>query len=205
MLGALDVARRVGRPEVAAVAVGRQDVHGARHGRLGAPVAVVGRHGHGSHGRPVVGPPAGEHLLFAGRPPGDLDGSLVGLRPAGGEERLLQVAGRHFRQKFAEPRLGLRGPLGINARQQRGLLGDGRIHPVVAVPQVGENELGGQVQVLSALLVVDPAAFGLRRHEGIQSLLRRPWRQDILGLVLSDRLRIKPFLLNLVGHIHSPR
>ena len=176
---------------------------GARHGRLGAPVAVVGRHGHGPHGRPVVGAPAGEHLLLARGPPGDLDGPLVGLRPAGGEERLLQVAGRHLRQELAEPRLGLRGPLGVDARQQRGLLGDGRIHPVVAVPQVGEDELGGQVQVLSALLVVDPAAFGLRRHEGIQSLLRRPWRQDILGLVLSDRLRIMPFFLTVVSDIFT--
>ena len=152
------------RPEVAAVAVRRQDVDRARHRWLGAPVAVVGRHRHRPHGRPVVGPARRRPSACRGRR-AILIASSPSVHPFE-KNRLFRSPGR---PPGLARRLRLGRPLGVDARRQRGLPRDGLGGAVLAVPQVAE--VVGEVQNLlpSALWIQRPSPLAATKGVGPSS------------------------------------
>ena len=90
------------RIQPAAIAVRIEHADDAGDARLGGPAARVAGQRDRAGGGAVVRAVARDDLLAAGDPARDLDGVLVGLGAAVGEEGLGQVAGGDLRQHAAQ-------------------------------------------------------------------------------------------------------
>ena len=103
---------------------------------------------------------------------------LVGVGAAIGEEHLVEALGR-----AVEDQLGCLGPslmacAGADGRQPLHLLDDAGDDLGVLVPEVGEDELAGEVEVALAVVVPDGAALTAGDGERGKRALGRPGVED---------------------------
>ena len=148
--------------ERAAVEERPEEVHRAGAAVVVGPAARVAGQVHREVGAAVVGAVRREHLEPAGVQPGHPDRVLDRVCAAVGEEHLVQAARGRRRRSAGPPRSGPRSrAVGAIGAERRRLLLDRRDHPRVLVADVGEDQLGGEVEVLGALVVPDrdPCAF----------------------------------------------
>jgi len=110
----------------------------------------------------MVGTVARDDLVAAGERARHLDGVLVGLGAAIGEEAHLQVAGRHLGQQPAQRAARLVGEARRDVAQLGGLLLDRRDYAGVLVAQVAVDELRGEIEVALAGVVPEVASLGPR-------------------------------------------
>ena len=183
--------RRLDRVPAALDAVVRvQDVNDAAATRsLVGPAPRIARGLHRGAGRAMVGAVAGQDL----RPPRDrardLDRVLVRLRPAEGEEHLVDVAREERRQPGPQPRPGLVGHEGADVRQRLRLALDRFDDPPVAVACIDGHQLAVEVEEPSAVRGVEVDPLGARDGQGLEACLGRPVVQRVAQAELGDLLR----------------
>ena len=124
---------------------------------------------------------ARQDLLAAGRLARQLDGVLVGLGAAVGEEEDVDVAGRDLGQLLAQPGARLGGHERIGVGQLLGLRLDGVDDALVAVADVDAHQLRVEVEVALAVGRVEVDAFGALDRDGVDRALRRPLVQRVLA------------------------
>ena len=155
---------RCARPERRAVEERAEEVDGARRARVRRPPArVTGQVDRGRRGS-VVRAVGGQHLrstrVKACQPHRVLDG----LRTARGEEHVTEADRGHLHDQPRRLATDVRGMAGRQRAQPVRLLPDRRHDARVLVTQVGEDQLGREVQVAATVGVVDVAARAA--HEG---------------------------------------
>ena len=104
--------------------IGIEHAHHARNARLGGPAPRIAGQRNAARGRAVVGAVARHDLVPSGKEARDLDGVLVGLGAAVGEEESVDVAGGDFGELRAQARARLGRHEGIGIGERRGLLVD---------------------------------------------------------------------------------
>ena len=158
--------------------VGVEDVDDARQRRLRPASWIAGRRDRGGRAA-VVRTIARENLLPPGDGSRDLDGVLVRLGPAVGEEEDVDVARSERRQLRPEPgpRLGRHERVGI--RERRSLILDRLHHPRIAVADVHAHQLAVEVDV--ALAFGRPEVDPLRPCDGdrVDGILCRPLEDGV--------------------------
>ena len=171
--------------ERVAVGVGAEEVHHAGDARLGGPAARVAGQGDGPRGGPVVALPGSVDLLPTGEPAGGLDGVLVGLRPAVGEEHVVQVAGGELGHHGGQAGLGLGAEARGDEAELLHLGLHGLQHVAVGVADVDVQQSRTAVDDLAAVRVVHVDPFGAVDHQ---------WVPPALGLPAVDDVRAVQFL-----------
>ncbi len=153
---------------------------------LGCPAArVAGGRDDLARGA-VIRPIARQHLPATGRLARELDGVLVGLGTAVGEEEDVDVAGRELGQLLAQPSARLVGHERIHVRELVGLGLDGIDHALVAVADVDAHQLRVEVEVALAVGRVEIRALSPINGNGIGGGLGRPLIQRVLARQLDD-------------------
>src|SRR5581483_6614704 len=117
--------------------------------------------------------PAGEEAC-------DLDGVLVGFRPAVGEEKRVNIARRDLGQLGAQPRawLGCHERVGIG--QHARLLGNSVDHALVTVADVHAHQLAVEINEALPFRRPEVNALGAGDRYRIHFRLRRPFEQRVL-------------------------
>ena len=131
-----------------------------RRRRSRRPAARVAGGRDGQAGGAVVGAVAGQDLVAAGDLAGQLDGVLVGLGAAVGEEGDVQVAGRQLGQLAAQAGARLVGHEGVREGQPLGLGRDGVDDALVAVADVDGHRLAVEVKEAPSVGRVEVGALG---------------------------------------------
>ena len=144
---------------------------------VGHPAPVPGGDDRCS-GVAVIAAIPGDDLVASGDQARHPDGVLVGVGAAIGEEHLVEALGR-----AVEDQLGCLGPSLIGVRRSDGrqllhLLDDAGDDLGVLVPEVGEDELAGEVEVALAVVVPDGAALTAGDGERGKRALGRPGVED---------------------------
>ncbi len=103
--------------------------------------------------------------MTAGEGARDLDRVLDRLRPAEGEEHLVEVTGQDLGELRSQARPRLGRERGLDILELRRLGGDRVDHPPIAVADVDRHQLAVEVE--------DPAAFG-----GVEVDALRPVDRD---------------------------
>ena len=137
----------VDMPGGAAVRVRVEHAHHARDRRLGGPAPRVAGERRGARRGAVVAAVAGDDLLAPGHPAGQLDGVLVGVGAARGEQRHAEVARRHLGKQPGELRPRLAGEGRRQAVQLPRLAPQRLDQPRVPVAEVQVHHLRGEVQI----------------------------------------------------------
>ena len=139
------VRARLMRAGGAAVRVRVEHAHDAGDRRLGRPAPRVAGERRGARRGAVIAAVAGDDLLAPGHPARQLDGVLVGVGAAGGEQRHAEVARRHLGEQPGELRPRLAGE-GRRQAVQRLRLAPHRLdQPRVPVAEVQVHHLRGEV------------------------------------------------------------
>ena len=183
----------------AAVCVRVEHAHDTGHARFGVPATRVAGQRDGAGRGAVVGAVAGDDLLTARVPAGQLDRVLVGLGAIIGEERCFQVARRDL-GKLGTLVVGHRGR---DRAQRPRLLHDGLDDLRVLMTQAEVHQLGGEVEVLLAVVVpeVAPQTAGHRYRGDLR--LHRPGVKDVLLVQLAHMLPLGRVHCRLF-HVPSP-
>jgi hypothetical protein len=168
-----------------APAVGVRVAHDAHEAGLVGPAAGIPGEGHRAEGRAVVGPVSGEDLVPARVVTGELDRVLDGLRPAEGEEDLVEVAGQDLGQLLPEaaPDLGREGRHDV--LELLGLLRDRVDDPPIAVADVHRHQLAVEVEDPLSVRRVEVDALGVIDRDRVERALDRP-REERVGPVEGD-------------------
>ena len=170
--------------EGAAVRIRTEEVHHAGDARLGGPAARISRQRDGPRRGAVVALPGRVDLVPAGEPARGLDGVLIRLRAAVGEQHVVQVSRCHLRHHGGELGLGL----GAETRGHEAELVHLRLHGVqdvlVAVPQVDVQQARAAVHDPAAVRVVHVDALGMVDHRGQSAALSLPAVDDVLAVQL---------------------
>jgi hypothetical protein len=125
-------------------------------------------------GRSVIGAVGGQDLVAAGVLAGELDGVLVGLGTAVGEEAHLQVARKQLGKLLAEPRADLRGHERIGIGQLLRLSLDRLDHATVAMADVDAHQLAVEVDEALAVRRIEVDPLGALDGDGVDGILRGP-------------------------------
>ena len=136
----------------------------------------------------MVGAVAGDDLVAAGDRPGQLDGVLVRLRAAKGEEDLVDVPGEQLGELLPQQRPRLVRHEGIGERQLVGLALDGLDDAPVAVPGIDAHQLAVEVDIALAVRGVEIDALGGINRDWIGGRLRHPVVQRVLAAEGDDLL-----------------
>src|SRR5690606_12102164 len=178
---ALRLDHRVVGEERAAVGVGREEVHDARQAWLVRPAAVLAGERAGARRRAVERAVGGQHLVAPGEHASHLDGVLVRLAAAGGEEGAGALApGAHLGEQRGELAAHVVDQGRGEVAQLGDLFLDGLDHARVTVPEVGGHQAGGQVEVALAGLVEEERALAAHDGGAAHGGLLAPRRQDVL-------------------------
>ena len=167
-----------------------------------AAVARLAGDGGAEIGAAVIGIFPGDDVLLL-RLAGEVEevlneaqGGIDGGGPAGGEEHMLQIAGRVFRQLGAE----------LDGRRRRDqaegrivaeaprLIGDGLHHLLAGVADIHAPHPAHAVDHLLAVGVVDIDALGLgddQRPAGLRRAQLDPGMDDVLPVQFPERLRFR--------------
>ena len=194
---------RVGVAGRAPVGVRVEHPHHARHRRFGAPAPRVAGEADRAGRRPVVGTVAGDDL----RPPGDVAGEPHGVldrrRPAGGEERRLEIA----RGDLGEERTELAAHVAAHRRpdvaEPVGLALDRLDEARVLVAEVEVDELRLEVEVALAGVVPEPAALAAGDRQRMDVRLGRPRRDRELAVRRGDPLRVVGAMASRPGNARA--
>ena len=146
---------------------------------LGRPAARVAGQGDRPGRAAVVRPVARQDLVPAGDESGQLDGVLVGLGAAVGEEEDVDVAGRDLGQLRAEARARLGGHERVGVGQRLGLALDRLDHLRMAVADVRAHQLAVEVEVALALGGPEVDALGAGHRDRVDLRLRRPLEEGV--------------------------
>ena len=152
----------------------------ARYARLAGPAARVSGGHHHLAGGTVIGAVASQDLVPAGVLARQLDGVLVGLGPAVGEEHHVQVAGRELRQLATQSRARLVGHERIGIGQLLRLRRDGVDDALVTVADVDRHQLAVPVEVPLAVGGVEVAALGRLDRDRVGRVLGHPLEHRVL-------------------------
>ena len=155
-------------------------VHDAGDAWLGGPAPRIAGERDRAGGRAVIRAVAREDLVATGVPARGLDGVLVGLGAAVGEEEAVDVAGRDGGQLRAKPRANLGGHERVGVRELRRLLLDGLHDTRVAVPDVHAHQLAVEVQEALAFGRPEIDALGAVHGNRIHGALRGPLEDGVL-------------------------
>ncbi len=169
-------------PGGAAVRIRVEHAHHAGHRRLGGPAPRVAGERRGACRGAVIAAVAGDDLLPPGDPARQLDGVLVGVGAARGEQRHAEVARRHLGEQPGELRPRLAGE-GRRQAVQRLRLAPHRLdQPRVPVAEVQVHHLGGEVQVAASVGVPEPAALPAADAQPVGAALGAPRVDDGFAL-----------------------
>ncbi len=147
--------------------------------RLVGPAARVAGERHGPEGGAVVRPVAGEHLGPAREVAGELDRVLDRLRPAEGEEDLVEVARHDLGHLRAEAGPDLGGEGRLDVLQLRRLGRDRVDDPAVAVADVHRHQLAVEVDDPAAFGRVEVDPLGVVDRDGVDGALRGPREERV--------------------------
>ena len=136
-----------GGVERAAVEERAEEVDGPGRAVVARPAARVAGHVDREVGAAVVAAVGRQHLVAAGVQPRHAYGVLVGVGAAVGEEDVVEVAGGVARDQPGGLGAGAVGDGGRDRAEVRGLLLDRRDDARVLVAEVGEDQLGAEVEV----------------------------------------------------------
>ena len=126
----------------------------------------------------VIAAIPGDDLVASGDQARHPDGVLVGVGAAIGEEHLVEALGRAVEDQLGCPGPSLIGVRRSDGRQLLHLLDDAGDDLGVLVPEVGEDELAGEVEVALAVVVPDGAALTAGDGERGKRALGRPGVED---------------------------
>ena len=186
--GALALLGVVGGMERRAVGVRTPELHHAGHARFARPATGVAGHRDRTAGGAVVAAVGGEHLLSPGVPARHAQGVLGGLRPAVGEEHLVQRPRRQFGDQPGRLATSVVGEDRGDRAQLVGLLLDRRHELGVLVADVHVDELAGEVEIGASGLVPEPCPRRAGDDDRVERGLRRP-RVEHVGAVVPVRRR----------------
>ena len=158
----------------------------ARNARLRGPSARIAGETHRSRSRAVVRTIAGNDLVTSGEEARDLDGVLVGIGSAVGEEEGVDIARSNLGELRTETRANFRRHERIRVGERRRLLGDGLNDARVAMPDVDGHELAVEVDEALPFRRVEVNSLGARNRNGIDLRLRRPFVQRVLAREVDD-------------------
>src|SRR5690606_23061521 len=177
--------------ELAAVEVGAPVVHDARDAGLRTPPSRLPGQGDGPGRGAVVAAVGREDLVPAGVRAGRPQRVLVGLRSPVGEEDLVHPLGGELAHH--PRRLGPRllGEGGRHRRDPPGRLLDRRHEAWVLVADVDVDQLAGQVEETTALVVPEVGTLPAGERQRVHGTLGRPGRQDVAPGELAD-VRLAP-------------
>src|SRR5579863_9256330 len=147
--------------------IGIEHVDNARNARLGGPSAGVAGKTDRARGRAVIRAVAGDDLMASGEEARELDGILVGVGAAVGEEEGVNVAGSDFGKLRTEARADFRGHERIRVGERCGLVADGLDNARVAVSNVDGHELAVEVNEALPFRRVKVNPFGASDGNGI--------------------------------------
>ncbi len=170
------------------VQVGPPEVHDPGQAGLGPPPARVTGQRDRPGGRAVVAAVGRQHLVPAGVQPRHPHRVLVGVRPAVGEEHLVQGAGRQVGQQPRRLRAHVVGERRGHRAQAPGVLLDRRDQPRVLVADVDVDQLRGEVEVLGPCVVPEVRAERRRDRQRVDLRLGRPGVEDVGAVVAAHLL-----------------
>src|SRR5580658_664270 len=179
--------RRLSRFPTALDAVIRvEHVNHARNARLRSPSAGIARETHRARSRAVIGTIASDDLVATGKKARELDGVLVGLGAAVGEEEGVDVTRSNFCKLRSKPGARFRSHERISIRERRSLLADGLDDALVAMSDVDGHELAVEVDEAFAFRRVKVDPLGASHRNGIDLRLRGPFVQRVLAREIDD-------------------
>ena len=158
-----------------------EHVNHARNARLRSPSARIAREGDRSRGRAVVGAIACHNLVASGEEARELDGVLVSLSAAVGEEKGVNIAGSDFGELRAKTRTNLSSHERVRVGERRGLIADGLDDARVAVSDVDGHELAVEVDEALAFWRVEVNPLGAADCNGVDFRLRGPFEKRVLS------------------------
>jgi hypothetical protein len=129
----------------------------------------------------------------AGVQAGGLDGVLVGLTAAGGEQSLAQIPGCNLGQQLSQAAFGFGGDAGVGVGYMCRLLLYSGDDPGVAISCIHVHELRRKVQISLALGIPGIDAFGLDGRKRLYLALDGPGAKAILAAQVDDLLSIRAF------------
>ena len=177
-LALLDI---VGAMERAAICVRTPELDDARHARLARPAARVAGEVDRTAGRTVIAAVMTEHLQPIGVQPRHTHGILGCLSATVGEENHVETSGRADQScRFAARIVGVEWR---DRAQLVGVLLDRGDELRVLMPDVDVDQLAGEVEVLSAVVGPEVAAFGASDDDGVQCALRAPRMEHVFAVV----------------------
>src|SRR5688500_18688378 len=127
----------------------------------------------------MIGTVPGEDLLAPGDGSRDLEGMLIRLSSAGGEEEHLDVSRRDFRELGAQTRTRLGGQRRARVGQHCRLVLDRFDYARIAVADVHAHQLAVEVQEALAFGRPEIDALGAGHRDGIDGALRRPLEERV--------------------------
>ncbi len=203
VLGAGDLARRVGQLQRTTVAVRRECVREARHRAADLLPGRLPRGGDRHHRAARVSVPQHQHLLVAGMDAGQEHRRLVRLGPRVGEERAVEAGRkdlRHHLGEIGEHRIRVEG----RGMHQGLRLTDDRLgHLGMTVPDADRQHAPEAVEVRLAGLVPDmhPLAAHQRQRRFV---IGRDAREEITAVLLGggggDLSRRGPLARFMIRH-----
>src|SRR5580704_13326539 len=150
-------------------------VNHARNPRLSSPSPRVTRKTDRSRRRTMIRAVAGYDLVTSGEEAGNLDGVLVGVSAAVGEEECVDVSRSNLGQLRAQPRAHFRSHERIRIGQRCRLLADRMDEALVAVSDVDGHELAIEVDEALAFRRVEIYPLGASHRNRVNLRLRRPF------------------------------
>ena len=160
----------------------------ARNPRLRGPSARIAGKTHRSRGRAVIGTIARDDLVASRKEARDLDGVLVGLSAAVGEEEGVDVSGSDFGELRAKARANFCRHERIRIRERCCLLADRLNDALVAVSDVDGHELAVEVDEALPFRRIEVNPFGAGDGNGIDLRLCRPFIKRVLAGKVDDFL-----------------
>ncbi len=154
-------------------------VHDTRHRRLTPAARLAGRRHRRGRG-PVIRAIAREDLLAAGDGARDLEGILVGLGAAVGEEEDVDIAGRDRRELGTKTRARLRRhTTRRHVTEPRRLFLDRLDHARIAVPDIHAHQLAVEVDVALSFRCPEVNPLGAIHGNRIDRTLNGPLRDGV--------------------------
>src|SRR5580704_471226 len=153
----------------------------ARNARFRGPSARIARKAYRSRSCAVIRAVAGDDLVTAGEEARQLDGILVGLSAAVGEEEGVDVAGSDFGKLRAQPRADFRSHEGIRIGKRGRLVADRLNDALIAVSNVDGHELAVEIDEALPFRRVKVDPLGASNRNRIDLRLRGPLIKRVLA------------------------
>ena len=161
-----------------------EEMHDAGDARLRRPAARVSRQRDGPRRGAVVALPGRVDLVPAGEPARGLDGVLIRLRAAVGEQHVVQVSRGHLRHHGGELGLGLGAEPGDTKHSLSICAFMASRTCRLPCPRLIFSRPAQPSMMRLAVRVVHVDALGMIDHRGLPAALRLPAVDDVLAVQL---------------------